>query len=66
MARQLSCLGINLRNAVNTVNPDAILLDGFLGILHALSTETLDGMLRTQALDEVAGPAKIYLAATER
>lgn len=66
MARQLSCLGITLRNAVNTVNPDAIVLDGFLGILHALSPDTLDGLLRTQALDEVAGLAKIYRAATER
>ena len=63
VARQLSYLGITLRNAVNTFNPDAIVLDGFLGILHALSPDTLDGLIRTQALDEVAGMAKIYRAA---
>lgn len=63
IARQLGYLGITLRNAVNTFNPDAIVLDGFLGILHELSPNTLDNLLRTQALDEVAGMAKIYRAA---
>ena len=61
--RQLGYLGITLRNAVNIFNPDAIVLDGFLGILHALSPDTLDGLLRTQALDEAAGRARIYRAA---
>ncbi len=63
VARQLGYLGITLRNAVNTFNPDAIVLDGFLGILHALSPDTLDGLIRTQALDEAAGRARIYRAA---
>jgi predicted NBD/HSP70 family sugar kinase len=63
VARQLSYLEITLRNAVKTFNPDAIVLDGFLGILHALSPGTLDGLLRTQALDEAAGRARIYRAA---
>lgn len=63
IARQLGYLGITLRNAVNTFNPDAIVLDGFLGILHELSPNTLDNLLRTQALDEVAGRARIYRAA---
>lgn len=63
VARQLEYLGVTLRNAVNTFNPEAIVLDGFLGVLHALSPETLDGLLRSQAMDGPAGQVKIYRAA---
>lgn len=63
VARQLTYLGITLRNAVNTFNPEAIVLDGFLGTLHSLAPASLDGMLRAQAMDGPAGHVKIYRAA---
>lgn len=63
VARQLMYLGIALRNAVNIFNPEAIVLDGFLGTLHALSPAALDPMLLSQALDEPARQVRIYRAA---
>jgi predicted NBD/HSP70 family sugar kinase len=61
--RQLGYLAIALRNAVNTFNPDAIVLDGFLGVLHGLSPGTLDQLLLSQTLDGPANDAIIYRAA---
>ena len=61
--RQLMYLGIALRNAVNIFNPEAVVLDGFLGTLHALAPESLTEMLFSQALDGAAGQVKIYRAA---
>lgn len=63
VSRQLEYLAIALRNAVNTFNPDVIVLDGFLGVLHALSPGTLETLLRSQALDEPAEHVRIYRAA---
>lgn len=63
VARQLTYLGVTLRNAVNIFNPEAIVLDGFLGTLHSLAPASLDGMLRSQAMDGPAGQVKIYRAA---
>ena len=63
VGRQLTYLGIALRNAVNIFNPDAIVLDGFLGTLHALAPASLDAILRSQAMDGPADQAKIYRAA---
>jgi predicted NBD/HSP70 family sugar kinase len=63
VARQLTYLGITLRNAVNIFNPEAIVLDGFLGTLHALAPASLDGILHSQAMDGPAGQVKIYRAA---
>ena len=63
VARQLSYLGIALRNAVNIFNPEAIVLDGFLGTLHALAPTSLNGALQSQALDGPAGQVRIYRAA---
>jgi predicted NBD/HSP70 family sugar kinase len=63
VARQLSYLGIALRNAVNIFNPEAIVLDGFLGTLHALAPTSLDRALQSQALDGPAGQVRIYRAA---
>ena len=63
VARQLMYLGIALRNAVNIFNPEAIVLDGFLGTLHALDPESLDATLLSQAMDGPAGQVKIYRAA---
>ncbi|MFE4230623.1 ROK family protein [Arthrobacter sp. NPDC056886] len=63
VARQLLYLGIALRNAVNIFNPEAIVLDGFLGTLHALAPTSLNGTLLSQAMDGPAGQVKIYRAA---
>ena len=63
VARQLTYLGIAMRNAVNIFNPDAIVLDGFLGTLHALAPGSLEAMLLSQAMDGPAGQAKICRAA---
>jgi predicted NBD/HSP70 family sugar kinase len=63
VARQLMYLGIALRNAVNIFNPEAIVLGGFLGTLHALAPESLGGTLLSQTLDGPAGQVKIHRAA---
>lgn len=63
VARQLTYLGITLRNAVNIFNPEAIVLDGFLGTLHALAPGSLAEILHAQAMDGPAGQVKIYRAA---
>lgn len=63
VTRQLTYLGITLRNAVNIFNPEAIVLDGFLGTLHALAPGSLDKILHAQAMDGPAGHVKIYRAA---
>ena len=63
VARQLLYLGIALRNAVNIFNPEAIVLDGFLGTLHALAPTSLNETLLSQAMDGPAGQVKIYRAA---
>ena len=62
VARQLDYLGIALRNAVNIFNPEAIVLDGFLGVLHSLSPGTLENQLLSQALDGPASQVRIYRA----
>jgi predicted NBD/HSP70 family sugar kinase len=62
VARQLDYLGIALRNAVNIFNPEAIVLDGFLGILHSLSPGALENQLLSQALDGPASQVRIYRA----
>ena len=48
---------------MNIFNPEAIVLDGFLGTLHALAPTSLDGALQSQAMDGPAGQVKIYRAA---
>ncbi len=63
VARQLLYLGTALRNAVNIFNPEAIVLDGFLGTLHALAPTSLNRTLLSQAMDGPAGQVKIYRAA---
>ncbi|MEZ2389540.1 ROK family protein [bacterium RCC_150] len=63
VARQLGYLSIALRNAVNTFNPEAIVLDGFLGVLHSLAPERLDALLQSQAMHGPADQVKISRAA---
>ncbi|MDN4645114.1 ROK family protein [Arthrobacter sp. PsM3] len=63
VTRQLGYLAVALRNAVNIFNPEAIILDGFLGVLYALSPRTLDDLLLSQALEGPASEVTIYRAA---
>jgi predicted NBD/HSP70 family sugar kinase len=48
--RQLDFLGVALRNAINTFNPQLIVLGGFLGALYEVAPEHLDGLLAEQPL----------------
>jgi len=48
--RQLDFLAVALRNAINTLNPQVILLGGFLGTLYAVAPQHLDALLATQPL----------------
>jgi len=48
--RQLDFLAVALRNAINTLNPQVILLGGFLGTLYAVAPAHLDALLATQPL----------------
>jgi predicted NBD/HSP70 family sugar kinase len=52
--RQLGYLAIALRNVVNVFNPEAIVLDGFLGVIHSLSPKELGSAV---ANEPMAGPA---------
>lgn len=60
--RQLGYLAITLRNAVNTFNPEVIILDGFLGVLYGLAPSALDDLLQSQAMDGPAGQVKVHPA----
>lgn len=48
--RQLDFLGIALRNAINMLNPRLIVLGGFLGSLHTVAPDHLDGLIASQPL----------------
>jgi len=48
--RQLDFLGVALRNAINTLNPEAILLGGFLGALYAVAPAHLNSLVAHQPL----------------
>ncbi|MET4781147.1 ROK family transcriptional regulator [Glaciihabitans sp. UYNi722] len=48
--RQLRFLAIALRNAINTLNPQLIVLGGFLGTLYAAAPGVLDDLLAEQPL----------------
>ena len=60
--RQLDYLAIALRNAVNVFNPEAIVLDGFLGALYALAPERLDAQLASQPMAGPAGQVRLSRA----
>jgi predicted NBD/HSP70 family sugar kinase len=53
--RQLDYLSIALRNSINIFNPEAIVLDGFLGSLYELAPDRLDSQVARQPM---AGPAE--------
>ncbi len=48
--RQLAFLGIVLRNAVNALNPELVILGGFLSALHSLDPDRLGRAIATSAL----------------
>ena len=48
--RQLDFLGVALRNAINTLNPEAVLLGGFLGSLYAVAPAHLNALVAHQPL----------------
>jgi len=48
--RQLGYLGVTVRNAINTLNPQRIVLGGFLAALHAVAPEKLESSVAAQAL----------------
>jgi len=49
--RQLLALGTSLRNAVNVLNPEVIVLGGFLASIFAADSEFLIERVRSQALE---------------
>ena len=51
--RQLGYLAIALRNVINVFNPEAIVLDGFLGVIHSLPHRAPDSAVASEAM---AGP----------
>lgn len=48
--RQLGFLSVALRNAIDILNPQVIVLGGFLGSLHAVDPEHLESLVARQAL----------------
>ncbi|MGV8884550.1 MAG: ROK family protein [Microbacteriaceae bacterium] len=48
--RQLEFLAVALRNAINLLNPQVIVLGGFLGSLYASAPEVLDARLATEPI----------------
>jgi predicted NBD/HSP70 family sugar kinase len=60
--RQLGYLGIALRNAVNVFNPEATVLDGFLGALYAQAPQRLDAQLASQPMAGPAGQVRLSRA----
>ncbi|GGE98166.1 ROK family transcriptional regulator [Mycetocola zhadangensis] len=48
--RQLGILSIALRNAINVLNPELVVLGGFLASLHALDPELLESLVAEQTL----------------
>ncbi|GHD41432.1 ROK family protein [Mycetocola manganoxydans] len=48
--RQLGILSIALRNAINVLNPELVVLGGFLGSIYAANSELLDRLVAGQTL----------------
>lgn len=48
--RQLGHLGVTVRNAINTLNPERIVLGGFLAAIHAVAPEKLLSSVAAQPL----------------
>ena len=50
VSRQLGILSIALRNAINVLNPELVVLGGFLGSIHAVDSERLETLVAGQTL----------------
>jgi predicted NBD/HSP70 family sugar kinase len=50
VSRQLGILSIAIRNAINVLNPELVVLGGFLGSLHAVDAELLERLVAGQTL----------------
>lgn len=50
VSRQLGILSIALRNAINVLNPELVVLGGFLGSIHAVDEELLEQLVAGQTL----------------
>jgi predicted NBD/HSP70 family sugar kinase len=48
--RQIGFLAVALRNAINTLNPQRVVLGGFLSALYAVARERLDELVANQSL----------------
>jgi predicted NBD/HSP70 family sugar kinase len=60
--RQLDTLAVTLRNAINTLNPQLIVLGGFLGALYAVAPERLDRNVAAQSLPSARDSVRIARA----
>lgn len=60
--RQLDTLAITLRNAINTLNPQLIVLGGFLGALYAVAPDRLDKKVSDQSLPSARDSVRIARA----
>jgi len=60
--RQLDYLAVAMRNAVNVLNPERIVLGGFLATLYALAPDRLRDRVSGESLDGSAQVAEIVAA----
>jgi predicted NBD/HSP70 family sugar kinase len=62
VTRQIDTLAITLRNAINTLNPQLIVLGGFLGALYAVDAARLDARVAEQSLPSSRDSVRIARA----
>lgn len=62
VARQLGFLGITLRNAINTLNPERIVLGGFLAAVYAAAPEKLEQSIAARPLTAIGESVSIVPA----
>jgi predicted NBD/HSP70 family sugar kinase len=60
--RQLGILSIALRNAINVLNPELVVLGGFLASLHAFDPDLLESLVAEQTLAAAFESVKIVRA----
>jgi predicted NBD/HSP70 family sugar kinase len=62
VTRQIDTLAVTLRNAINTLNPQLIVLGGFLGALYAVDSARLDERVAEQTLPSSRDSVRIARA----
>ncbi len=60
--RQLAILSVALRNAINVLNPELVVLGGFLGSIYAVDPDLLDRLVEGQTLAASFGEVRIVRA----